>query len=318
MQTNGKAAGKDAKIARHVCGLNLCLCCFLTMGLVWDRMAAPMTGATKVFLLAGQSNCLGCGGYGDSPVPPPYDKPQTEVHFWSEKPLSQENTDQSENRWVPLKTGYGYGLIQSGIWVGSKYKNCFGPEVSAGYRLKQLHPKDDVYIIKYAVGATNLFKDWNPNGSGRCYPVFKSRVNAALKNLRDANRAPEIAGMMWLQGASDAMAGEYTAKQYAHNLENFVVAVRKDFDAPNMPIVIGRYSTIWGTPENNRLLRTAQESVPKVVGHASWISTDDLPVWPQYPPDVNHFNTKGQIELGIRFADAMYKLGKTNRLSQNR
>jgi len=51
------------------------------------------------------------------------------------------------------------------------------------------------------------------------------------------------------------------------------------------------------------MVRTAQATVPGQVGHASWIDTDDLDVWPIGSPNEAHYNTQGQIGLGIRFAN---------------
>ncbi len=282
--------------------------CFAAIAALLNLIAGSAMAGVKVFLLAGQSNMLGCGGYDNSSPPAPYNQPLSAVQFWGEKSLTQESTDQTGNSWVDLSVGYGYGLIDSGSWTGAKYDACFGPEVGAGHRLHELFPNDDIYLVKYAVGATNLYSDWKPDGTGRCYNVFKARVKAAMENLRDSNLDPEIAGMMWLQGASDSLAGTQTSQQYAANLRNFITTVRSDFETLNMPIVVGRYSKIWV----NDLVRTAQETVPGEVGYSTWINTDDLTNWSSYPPDANHFNTAGQIELGIRFADALVTIPEPN------
>ena len=68
----------------------------------------------------------------------------------------------------------------------------------------------------------------------------------------------------------------------------------------------GRILSGWGDATLNATVRAAQETVPGQVGHASWINTDDL----QYAPfdDLafgGHFGTQGQIDLGLRFADAL-------------
>ena len=68
-----------------------------------------------------------------------------------------------------------------------------------------------------------------------------------------------------------------------------------------MKFVVGRISTmskLWATPENLELVRKTQENVAKIDANASWIDTDDLK-WGYY----GHYGTKGQIDLGIRFAN---------------
>ena len=265
----------------------------VVMSLVWASV--PALAATKVFLLAGQSNMAGLGGYegddpycpgvpADQPCPSPYDQPQL-VKFWS---------DQTGGQWVNLQPGYGFH------WNSGD--ETFGPEVSFGYAIHAAFPQDNIYLIKYAANDTNLAVDWNPNGSGSQYNVFKGIVAGAMANLNSRGLNPQYAGMIWMQGESDCYANNPDADAdsaaYAANLLNFIGNVRSDFASPDLPFVLGRITTYWGTPANNALVRTAQETVPGQVGDASWIDTDDLE-W-AYP---GHYGTEGQIELGTRFAN---------------
>ena len=247
----------------------------ISMTVAWA--ALPASAATKVFLLGGQSNMAGVGGYStDKPIPPPYDVPQTAVKFWN-------------NGWVNLQSGFGYQPGQ------------FGPEVTFGYTLHNtVFPNDSIYLVKYGVSGTNLAVDWNPSGSGPCYNTFKSKVDAALENLRSAGKDPVVSGMIWMQGESDTVTAE-KANAYAGNLTSFIAKVRTDFASPDMPFVLGRIlpddDPVYTA--NAAIVRHAQETVPGQVGHASWINTDDLELAYR-----GHYGTQGQIDLGIRFANA--------------
>ena len=260
----------------------------LVMSLVC--MAVPATAATKVFLIAGQSNAAGLGGY-DSPIPPPYDVAQTDVRFWNYGPESQPDPVHGINipgvgtGWVNLETGYGHTPAE------------FGPEVSFGYALKNTFPDDDIYLVKYGLTSSSLAVHWNPWGTGSCYNQFAARVSNAMANLNGAGLAPTIAGMIWMQGESDAMVPAYAAA-YETNLRNFINKVRSDVGTA-MPFVVGRITDYdgWGTPADNALVRSAQMTVPWQVGTAAWIDTDDLQ-WAY----VGHYGTQGQIDLGTRFA----------------
>lgn len=63
----------------------------------------------------------------------------------------------------------------------------------------------------------------------------------------DAKQGYEIAGFVWLQGFNDMVDGQVYPKQnqpdrfatYTENLAHFIRDVRKDFNAPKMPFVIG-------------------------------------------------------------------------------
>ena len=231
--------------------------------------------ATKVFLLAGQLNMAGEGTAAN--LPSPYNTPQTDVHFWN------------SSQWVSLQGGFGDG--SSGT--------LFGPEVTFGYTLRQLFPKDDIYLVKYGLTSTSLAVQWNPNGSGACYNTFKTTANAALANLSVADKSPTVAGMIWMQGENDALNATYAAA-YAENLSNLIARVRSDFSTPEMPFVAGRILSCYGTQTNSDLVRNALMTVPGQVGHGSWINTDDLPL-----AFTGHYGTDGQIEIGIRFANEL-------------
>ena len=148
----------------------------------------------------------GQGAY-TSDLQAPYNTPQTAVKFWS------------NNQWVALQGGFGITSSE------------FGPEVSFGYKIHSIYPKDNIYLVKYAVSSTTLAVDWNATGSGGPqYNAFKSTVQAALQNLTAAGLSPSLAGMLWMQGESDALNANY-APNYQANLTSFITNVRTDLKA---------------------------------------------------------------------------------------
>lgn len=246
---------------------------FFVLTVIIVLAAQTATAATKVFLLGGQSNMGGNGVAAD--LPSPYNSPQTDVKFWS------------SNAWVALQGGFGNTSAN------------FGPEVTFGYTLHKLFPKDDIYLVKYGLTSTSLAVNWNPDGTGSSYNTFKTSADAAIQNLVKAGKTPVIAGMIWMQGEEDAYT-ETTAAAYHANLENFIGTVRNDFSTPKMPFVVGRILSSTGPAAYNALVQNAQMTVPGEVGHASWINTDDLQIG-----NVGHYGTQGQIDLGVRFANAV-------------
>ena len=258
-------------------------------------LAAPATADVKLFLLGGQSNMQGMGGfpgatYGstyyppDDPCPSPYNAVQTTVKFWDYgTPSGGENRPETVgNGWVDLQPGFGW------------YPSEFGPEVSLGYALSQKYPNDQIYLVKYAKGASTLVADWRPDGTGECYNWFQKRVDAALKSLSGSN--PVIAGMIWMQGEGDAKTTA-AANAYGQNLTNLIAKVRSDFATPDMPFVIGRISDYYLSRVGGATVRTAQMNVANLDENVSWFSTDEL----EYAY-VGHFGTQGQIDLGNLFA----------------
>ncbi len=259
----------------------------LVTGIVCAAVSAR--AETKVFLLGGQSNMAGLGGY-DFPLPTPYSVPQPNVQFWNYGPGTQPDPTYGINYpgvgtgWVDLQSGFGHK------------PEHFGPEVTFGYTLNNIFPDDDIYLIKEGISSQDLAVHWNPDGTGNIYNIFKSRVDAAMQNLTDAGLSPTIAGMIWMQGESDALNPAY-APHYETNLTNLIQTVRSDFNTPDMPFVMGRILTMWGTPADNALVRGAQETVSAADANVSWVDTDDLQL-----AYVGHYGTQGQIDLGIRYA----------------
>jgi hypothetical protein len=282
---------------------------------------APASAAVKVFLLAGQSNMAGVGGYYGYIAPntapwtlPPYDHSdvpcpsylavQPSVKFWNYNDgigiLPNDTRPHAPtvgNGWINLQKGFGSTSLE------------FGPELSFGYRLRQLFPNDEIYLVKYAIGGTNLANQWNPYGTADKFNMFEARTRAALANLVAQGKAPEIEGMIWLQGEDDSTVASYAAS-YALNLKNLIEKVRTDFsayDGSNMKFVLGRITTMgayWAPMSTVSTVRDAQINVTNpassyYVPNTAWFDTDDLQ-WAFY----GHYGTAGQVELGTRFANA--------------
>jgi hypothetical protein len=260
--------------------------CIAAIAIALALTKTPAAAGTKVFLLAGQSNMSGAAGpaYNDPPLPAPYHVVQSNVHILG------RCDNQVWKTWQELQIGFG------------QVSNSFGPEVTFGYTMHTLLPKDDIYLVKFGVGGTKLGagrNEWNVtlnNGKGGAlYQEFKATVDAAMTNLAAAGKSPTIAGLLWMQGESDREGADATA--YATNLTDFILRVRSDFGRPDMPIVIGRITTNYAA--RSALIREAQMTIPGKVGHASWINTDDLQQNLRWPW---HYGTQGHIDLGKRFA----------------
>jgi hypothetical protein len=288
---------------------------------------SPASAATKVFILAGQSNMVGEGGYDgymhnpgpgvsvapiwtngfpatDAACPAPYNTPSPTVKFWNYNPNNltyaygngYSQVPGIGNGWDSLQPGYGNRL------------NEFGPEVSFGARMQELYPNDQIYLVKYAVGGTDLGYQWNPataasHPADSLYLNMKNRVNAALASLSGQN--PTVAGMIWMQGENDSTIPDYAAA-YAGNLKSLIDSVRSDFNAPDMRFVTARITKMtqdagWATEPNCTLVRNAQQYISAVDSNAASFNTDDLE-----KAFYGHYGTAGQIELGLRFANFMY------------
>jgi hypothetical protein len=226
---------------------------------------------TKVFLLAGQSNMVGWCNNGS--LPQELQQPRPDIHiYWG-------------GVWTHLRPGLGGN------------SSCFGPEITFCRDIVDVQPGEDIVFVKYAVGGTNLWNDWRPT-DGVQYINFMNAVDNALLSVSE----PEIIGMIWMQGESDAWSLHSTlehAQEYQQNLTNFIQSVRADLGVPDLPFVIGRISQshlwIW-----RDIVRQAQVNVSQTVPNTALVVTDDLPLL----TDNMHYNASGTVTLGTRFADA--------------
>jgi len=129
-------------------------------------------------------------------------------------------------------------------------------------------------------------------------------AKAAIADLDAAKVRYEIAGMLWLQGESDA--AERKAESYEKNLTAFIAHMRTQFKTPEMPFIIARVLGFYGGKTGQaRIVRDAQVKVAKEVKNVACFDTDDCPI---VDPVKNkgHYNAVGLIEIGKRFA-AGYK-----------
>ena len=249
-----------------------------------------------VFLLGGQSNAAGRGVV--SEVPDPSALQNANIMLYHSASM---NSGQMARQWTTMRPA-------------SNSAGYFGPEIGFGNRMTELHPDRQIAIIKHAVGGTNIGADWNPGVStgdadhfGPQYATFVETVNAGISSLIAQGYEPAIRGMLWQQGERDARDSSF-GPAYDRNLSHFIRRVRAQFDAPSMPFVYGQVLPVPLSAYNYRdQVRQGQWDVDEDSGHLSatdgarLVPADDLPM----NSDNLHVSAAGQMELGIRFADAL-------------
>jgi len=193
--------------------------------------------------------------------------------------------------------------------------------VTFARRLQQLSPEDNIAIIKYSRGGTSIDAaaagrsgSWDPDylgGDGvNQYDHFLATVlNATAVSDIDGDGAADRlvpAGIIWMQGESDAAFTEEIAQRYSSNLTQLVGLIRAAFHSEELPVVIGRISDsgqdedgmVWDFGD---IVREAEAEFVESDGSAALVtSTDDYSY-----SDPWHYDTAGYIDLGRRFAEAV-------------
>ena len=185
----------------------------------------------------------------------------------------------TKGKWVVRKDVWYKGVVTATAdkWLSvdcGAGKNRIGPELGFGHVLGE-HHKEPVLILKASQGNRSLGWDYLPPGSKRfehkgfVYAGYKESpgrwkkgskpkpinwyagkqyddcFGAALKVLKNFDnefphwkgRGYKIAGFVWWQGHKDG--GEPYASRYEQNLVHLINTLRKQFDAPKAPFVIG-------------------------------------------------------------------------------
>ena len=250
----------------------------------------------KLFILSGQSNMVGQGAS--------YQLDDA-AKRGNERVLMFEN-----GKWQPLRP----------------LKKNFGPEIAFGREMARTWPGETIGIVKQSVGGTGVLA-WNPNWTkeqaARTGDARKGNLWKALTGkVRDACAAAdcEIVGFVWLQGGKDMLKVD-TGREYGDNLKALVQGIRKEFDVPRLPFVLGSYRAkgipddLSGMEEKVKALvprqgayyvLQAQYEAEKKLAPANMVPLVDIE---KHPNDV-HFNTAGQLKTGRLFAGGYLELVK--------
>ena len=233
-----------------------------------EATGQPGQAPLKVFVCAGQSNMVGKRSQARRLPDALRGEAQGILVF-----------DAKSRKWTPMQPP----------------RRGFGPEVSFAHAMYE-ELDEPVGIIKCSRGGTSLAADWNPATPGPLYTRLKETVKAA-----QGTRSIEIVGMLWMQGEKDSKNREF-APQYAELLPRLTADLRQCFANEEMPFVAGRVNP----PEEKfpyvEAVRKAQEQC--AADSYVWVNCDGL----TKQGDDLHYDTKGQVELGLLFAGAMQRL----------
>ena len=282
----------------------------------------------KVFILSGQSNMEG-QAVADLDGPDYNDGKGT---------LAQLLRDPAKApRFAHLRDARGKWTVRDDVWVRYQREDApllhgpltigfsvygdahhFGPELQFGWVMGEFFT-NQVLLLKTAWGGKSLYRDFRPPSSGGqvgpYYIKMITEVREALANLKTdfpgyEGGGYELAGFVWYQGWNDGCEPKTAVPQYETNLVNLIKDVRRELNAPNLPVVIGELTGPWvDAPGEWATLRKAQAAAPfrpEFRGNVLFVETHDFVRKPEDSPNPGHGHHEfGNAETYFLVGDAL-------------
>ena len=198
------------------------------------------------------------------------------------------------------------------------YGGTFGVELSFARAVRQATGRE-VVVAKVYRGGTSIIA-WSPEygtagwrydmaqvGHGttaayQMYPkVLRTARDAAASYEAQTGRPVELAGLIYIQVERDSKY-QYGAVRYRDNLSELIAALRSDWNAPGLPVVvIDSHTNLSG---GGPVVHEAVVNVAAAVPGTAWVPVRDLP-----KKNAAHFSSAGVVTLGERLAAAWLALG---------
>jgi len=188
-------------------------------------------------------------------------------------------------------------LLIKAAWGGKDLNTDFRPPSAGPYELNAHDLLRKANFEK--AGTPEAQVEWEKKKlehTGKYYHYMVDHVNHVLKDIKrvypdyDPKQGYEVAGFVWFQGFNDLVSGSvYTqpgAKapdyvKYGEWLADLICDVRKDINAPKMPVVIGVMGIEGNHPSDGmkafRAAMAAPASLPEFKGNVVAVQT--APFW---------------------------------------
>ena len=187
----------------------------------------------------------------------------------------------------------------------------FGPEVGIAKRLKQ-DSSTKYYLVKYAVGGTNLYNDWKSPSAGNTGVQFKGLMDylsRVLGFLTEQKVDFEITDFCFMQGEADCDTTAH-AEAYYENLAAFKKDVREKlsfFAAKDGIRFIDAAVSDVGMWQHYQIVNSAKKRLAEEDENGLFIDTvaNGLKTTeePLNAPDKAHYDSLSMIKLGELFGN---------------
>lgn len=226
----------------------------------------------KIILLVGQSNMAGRGFVQDE----------------DKIPIPRVYTLDKTGNWVPAVDPIHYDKPSAGVCPGRSFAK----------EMVDADPNIAVGLVPAACGGSSI-EHWRPGvhfNQTNSYP-YDDAISRTKRALQDGT----LEAILWRQGEADARVEK--AKTYPEKLVVLFNNFREEFNAPNVPILVGELFP--KTPNKGYdAIREAQIATVKTLDNIAFVSAEGTTL----NPDNVHFDRASQIEQGKRFYKALKEL----------
>jgi hypothetical protein len=196
-------------------------------------------------------------------------------------------------------------------------KHHFGPELGIGKRLGDAIDAP-VLLVKTCWGGKSLRVDFRPPASGgNVGPFYEKMIEQVEIARRQVDqefpqwrgRGVELSGFFWFHGWND-MIDEQGRREYPENLKNLAADLRRQWNDPTLPIVVGELGNLGEDADTNlRNFRSAQrDGVAGIepIGSAALVETTQYARPKELSPNTTHgHHWFGNAESYYLCGDAM-------------
>lgn len=303
--------------------------------------ASHEANKVKVFILAGQSNMQGLGVVSDD-HPDYFNNGKGNLDYvMANSPLKSMYSHLKDNAgnwavrddvWIRYAMSENYikkGGLSVGYGKGNDVNLRIGPELQIGHVLGDFFG-EQVLLVKTAWGGAALYpqkgNSFYPPSSGaptgNRFRQLLKEVKQALINIKTdfpdyKGQGYEIAGLIWFQGWNDMVGPPEAKEQYETNLSNLIKDLRKAWNVPNLPVVIGETGN-GGESTNPKVIkfRKAQAAVAnrnEFTGTVTFVKTTDFARPAEESPNTGHGhhwygNAESYFLIGQALGEGMTRL----------
>lgn len=270
----------------------------------------------KIIILAGQSNAVGVAH-----------TKYLSRHFGAEK------VEKFKEGYDGILINYyshdmkSDGFVKTTLGCAEKGKDTFGPEVGIADYLNEKCPNEKIFIVKCAVGGTNIFYDWLPPSckgeyqkeafgfgdeesefyrkGGWLFNELLKILGESISILENQHYEPEICAFCWMQGESDALETA-TVEKYGVRYKNLLKDLNEFFGKymKNCVYIDAGVSEMW---QYYGEINAWKQEHAKKTPNSFYIDTiaEGLVTTkePEGQVDGAHYDSDCTIKLGYLFAE---------------